>query len=93
MFNPRFPSLPADAAAGRAESPELGALPEWDLSHLYPGATSPEFAGDFDDAARKARAFSERWKGHLADAAEKSGDDGLGAATETYEAIGDTLGR
>ena len=93
MFDPHFLFLAKDGATARQEDAALGALPEWDLTHLYPGAASPEFQGDFDTAARKARAFSERWKGQLAAASEQTGDDGLGAATEIYEEIGDTLGR
>ena len=95
MFNASFPRAPAGSPARATKSGDeaLGNLPEWDLSHLYPGPSSPEFNNAFDEAAKKARSFSARWKGKLAEAAERSGEDGLGAAIETYEALGDTLGR
>ena len=90
MFRSFIAKAKAESTAGDAA---LGDLPEWDLTHLYPGAASPEFEKAFDEAASSARAFSERWRGTLAEAATKTGDDGLGAAIETYEAIGDMLGR
>ncbi|TNB46045.1 M3 family oligoendopeptidase [Martelella lutilitoris] len=95
MFNASFPRNPADGSAQATKSGDeaLGRLPEWDLTHLYPGASSPEFNNAFDEAAKKARSFSARWKGKLEEASGKTGDDGLGAAIETYEALGDTLGR
>ena len=95
MFNASFPHTPAGSPAGATKSGDeaLGNLPEWDLSHLYPGPSSPEFNNAFDEAAKKARSFSTRWKGKLAEAAERSGEDGLGAAIEAYEALGDALGR
>ncbi|AJY47837.1 M3 family oligoendopeptidase [Martelella endophytica] len=83
---------PAETAA-QADDNTLGTLPLWDLTHLYPGADSPAFKSAFDGAASAARDFAARFRGKLAEAAGKTGDDGLGAAVEEYEAIGDTLGR
>nr|WP_272212801.1 hypothetical protein [Marinicella sp. W31]MDC2878720.1 hypothetical protein [Marinicella sp. W31] len=55
MFNASFPRIPADSAARVAETGDeaLGHLPEWDLTHLYPGATSPAFTNAFDEAAKR----------------------------------------
>src|SRR5437868_3361373 len=39
-------------------SAELGPLPEWDLSDLYPGMDSPEFAGDVARAEAECHAFA-----------------------------------
>ncbi|PZU20563.1 MAG: oligoendopeptidase F [Shinella sp.] len=75
-----------------ATSP-LGELPLWDLTHLYPSATAPEFIAALEQAGRKAIAFEEKWKGRLADAATKTGADGIGAALEEYEALSDLMGR
>lgn len=71
----------------------LGTLPTWDLTHLYPSAESPEFAAALEKAATDALAFEARWKGKLAEAATKSGSEGLGAAVSDYEALSDLMGR
>ncbi|WP_132310811.1 M3 family oligoendopeptidase [Martelella mediterranea] len=91
MLHIPFPQFSAENT--HSDEKALGSLPEWDLTHLYPTPDSAEFRQDFDNAAAKARAFSERWKGTLEAAAAKTGDDGLGAAVEEYEAIGEILGR
>ena len=46
---------------------ELGVLPEWDLTDLYPGTDSPELASAFDEAAPRpsrptTRASSNRYR-------------------------------
>ncbi|HUF87488.1 MAG TPA: M3 family oligoendopeptidase [Thermohalobaculum sp.] len=76
--------------AQRGAAPaRLGALPEWDLSDLYPGPDCEELQRDLETATERARAFAERYAGHLA------GLDGagLGEAIAEYEAIERTLGR
>ena len=52
------------AAAQRQE--KLGALPEWDLSDLYPGPDSEPLARDLSALAEGAEAFRGRYEGHLA---------------------------
>ncbi len=83
----------ATAAAGAASDPALGELPSWRLEDLYPSATSEAFRNDLEKSDRDARAFEEKWKGKLADAATKTGDEGIGVAIVEYEALDDLLGR
>ena len=74
----------ADAGAASAE-----ALPEWDLSDLFPGRDSGELKAALAKAKSDAAAFEQRYKGKLAalDGA------GLGGAIAAYEAIDEVLGR
>ena len=67
----------------------LGALPNWDLSDLYPGRESAELRGDFDWSAREAKDFQKRYQGKLA---ELSGKD-LADAIARYEEIDERLSR
>jgi oligoendopeptidase F len=65
------------------------ALPEWDLSDLYPGRDSAALARDLDTAAADAQTFRREYEGHLAhlSAAE------LGAAVAAYERLQEICGR
>jgi len=67
----------------------LGALPEWDLTDLYPGPDSPELTRDLDRAAEEARGIREAYQGRLAQL------DGaaLAEAIARYEAVEERLGR
>ncbi len=67
----------------------LGALPQWDLSDLYPASDSKELAADLDRMGAAAAAFEDRFKGKL------GGMDGaaLGAAIAEYEHIDETMSR
>ncbi len=80
----------ADSAAGKNE---LGALPGWNLSDLYPSREGPEFTADMERSRQLSADFLARWKGRLAEAAGKTGKDGIGQAIADYEAIEDCLGR
>ena len=42
---------------------DLGPLPEWDLTDLYPAPDSPELKADLDKAAQKAKAFRKSYEG------------------------------
>ena len=79
-------------AAGRFD--DLGALPEWDLSHLYPAMDSPPFADDLAKAEAECAAFAEVYRGKL-DALARADDaaEQLGEAVRRYEAVEDLLGR
>ena len=77
------------AAMAANDTPDLGALPTWDLSDLYPGTESPELKADLDRMERECKAFRERYAGKLA---ALSGDD-LAAAIRQYEDIDETLSR
>ncbi len=81
----------AGPAAGAAAA--LGDLPSWRLEDLYPSASSEEFRSDMKKAEADSVAFETRWKGKLADAATKSGNDGIGAAVKEFEALEDVMGR
>lgn len=73
--------------------PKLGELPVWKLQDLYPSATSTAYVHDMEKAGKAAVAFEEKWKGKLADAAVKTGEQGIGAALKEYEALEDLMGR
>jgi oligoendopeptidase F len=78
----------AEAAAGPKEA-ALGALPQWDLSDLYPGPESPALARDLTRLAADADTFRQRYEGKLADLSGAA----LGAAVETYERLQEQVGR
>jgi oligoendopeptidase F len=67
----------------------LGALPEWDLSDLYPGPDSEPLAHDLSALTEEAEAFRDRYEGRLA---ALSGAE-LGAAVEAYERLQEKIGR
>ncbi|MCD1642908.1 M3 family oligoendopeptidase [Aurantimonas coralicida] len=69
-----------------------GALPEWNLSDLYPAMDSPELTRDVARARADAEAFQERWRGRLEEAA-KAEDGNLAAAVASFEALEELLGR
>ncbi|HZU90875.1 MAG TPA: M3 family oligoendopeptidase [Stellaceae bacterium] len=79
----------AVAAATEERRRALGALPEWDLSDLYPGRDSPALERDLRDLAADAEAFRARFEGRLA---ALSGAE-LGAAAEGYEELQERAGR
>ncbi|HEY7991952.1 MAG TPA: M3 family oligoendopeptidase [Stellaceae bacterium] len=77
------------AQAKPAETQDLGPLPEWDLSDLYPTPDSPALKSDLDRSAAAADGFRDHYRGKLA---SLSGDE-LGAAIAAFEKLEDTLGR
>jgi oligoendopeptidase F len=72
-----------------AEKPDLGDLPQWDLSDLYSGLRSRRLDGDLEQAEARAKAFRKTYQGGLKDL------DGavLAAAVAEFEAVQETLGR
>ncbi|MFN3688480.1 M3 family oligoendopeptidase [Salinarimonas sp.] len=87
--------LPLRAApATKAAGDNLGALPEWNLDHLYPGMDSRAFADDMEKARAECAAFAQAYRGRLAEMAEGA-DAGaaLHAVIVRYEALEDLLGR
>ncbi|WP_029616734.1 M3 family oligoendopeptidase [Pseudorhizobium marinum] len=87
------PALQAPAQHAAAADPALGLLPVWKLSDLYPAKDSPAFTADMEKATTLSSAFEAKWKGRLAEAAAKTGPDGLGQALAEYEELEDLLGR
>lgn len=67
----------------------LGILPEWDLSDLYPAPDSPELENDLMAAETAAGAFNRTYAGKLA---ELDGDT-FAAAIAEYERIGEVMYR
>jgi oligoendopeptidase F len=86
---PKTSSLPKPTKTAK-----LGALPEWNLSDLYPGLESPQIKRDLEQADSDCAAFEQEFKGHLASlAAGEGAGRALAAAVKRYEAIEDRLGR
>ena len=82
------------AASASAASPDLGALPQWRLEHLYESMESSRFAADLSRAQQEAKAFAEAWRGKLAEiAAAPGGGERLALAVKAYEALQDLIGR
>ncbi|WP_186419174.1 M3 family oligoendopeptidase [Bosea sp. CS1GBMeth4] len=79
-------------AGGAADA--LGALPEWNLTHLYPAMDSPAFAADVERAAAEARRFAELYRGKLAAlAAREDASAALAEAVKAYEGLEDLVGK
>src|SRR5829696_2983870 len=82
------------AATAVATAPDLGALPEWDLSDLYPAIDSEAFRADLVRADAECRSFAQTYRGKLAELARgPDASQALGEAVRRYEAIEDGLGR
>jgi len=72
-----------------SKHPELGELPVWDLTDLYPSRDSAELKRDMEESAKAGKAFRTAYEGKLA------GLDGatLGKAVTEYERMEETLSR
>ncbi len=81
---------PVFSPAGAAATSEIGHLPEWNLTDLYPGMHSPAIEADLASAARDAAAFEQNWKGTLEVLAREGG---LIKPIRDYEALDELLGR
>ncbi|MBK0326890.1 M3 family oligoendopeptidase [Rhodobacteraceae bacterium F11138] len=64
MLHLPFPLRDANTASG---TKELGNLPEWDLSDLYPGEDSTELKRDLDWLEKACADFAADFEGRLAD--------------------------
>ena len=87
-------ALAAATSSTAATEKNLGALPEWRLSDLYPAMDSPEFSADMARIERDAVAFAANFRGKLAELV--TGPEAVGAlhaAIARYEAIEDRMGR
>lgn len=82
--------MPAnDRSTAAQTAPDLGDLPEWDLTDLYPSMESKELEADLERMTSACAAFAKRYEGRLA---ELDGD-GLAAAIAEYESFDQVLGR
>src|ERR1700730_4553132 len=81
--------LSAQGEGAVASKGELGGLPEWNLSDLYPGLDSPELKRDLDSVDADANAFRARYEGKLATLSGAA----LGRALATYERLQEVFGR
>ena len=79
-------------ATAAAKAVDLGPMPEWQLSDLYPAADSPELKRDLETSAEGARALKARCQGKLAELAMND-PAALAATIRDYEKLQDTLGR
>jgi oligoendopeptidase F len=85
---------PAHTSSGESGAANaLGVLPTWNLGDLYPSADGPLFLGDLEKSRLDASAFEAKWKGALATACTKTGEDGLGRALKEFEALEDVIGK
>lgn len=85
---------PAGKAAAAAKAVELGALPEWDLTHLYPVMDGPEFRTDLGNAEAECKRFAEAYRGRLGALIQaQDGAAALHEAVARYERLEDLLGR
>ncbi len=80
----------ADARSA-ASSAELGAMPEWDLSDLYPGPQSDEVKADLERAAAAAAAMKANYKDRLTEIAKDGA--ALAEAVADYEKLADLMGK
>jgi oligoendopeptidase F len=80
--------------AAEAPKAKLGALPEWNLTDLYPAPDSPKLKADLETSERAAEAIQERYAGKLASLLD-GGKVGaaLAQAVREFEALNDMLGR
>ena len=65
--------LPRDTTQDAAAIPNLGELPEWDLSDLYPAPDAPELTRDVEVLETACAEFARDYEGRLAalDAAQR----------------------
>ena len=79
------PAYDADITGGK----NLGDLPEWDLTDLYPATDSPELARDMDWLEKECADFAKTYEGNLASLNAKD----LLKAVQRYEQIDVIAGR
>ncbi len=90
--SPSRPLVPQTAAAASGGGAgDLGSMPEWNLTDLYPNPDSPELARDLAKAADDARALKASYQGKLATMGRDG--EGLAGALEAYEKLADLMGR
>ena len=78
-----------DANASAAMPNNLGPLPDWDLTDLYPAPDSAEFARDLSGLKQSCAGFADSYQGRLATLSAEA----LLDCVQTYERISTTSGR
>ncbi len=73
-------------------SVDLGALPEWNLSDLYPAVDAPQVAADLKESLERSRTFEASYKGRLAELAGEN-VSALVTAVRAFEDLQDLMGR
>ncbi|WP_428687175.1 M3 family oligoendopeptidase [Roseibium sp.] len=73
-------------------SAELGHLPEWDLTDLYPAVDAPQVTADLKESLERARTFETSYRGRLAELA-RDNVPALVTAIRAYEDLEDLMGR
>lgn len=76
-----------------SSKPDLGDLPEWNLTDLYPSIDSDEVNRDLDLALKRSKEFQDKFGGKLAKVLEQDGGDGLAKLIAEYEEIEELMGR
>jgi oligoendopeptidase F len=97
-FSPRAMSQKASpvhqTSSTGAVQVDFGALPEWNLSHLYPAMDSEAFKRDLAKGEEECKAFAEAYRGKLDGMARsENGPQALTEVIKRYEALEDLLGR
>jgi oligoendopeptidase F len=81
----------ASPGGATTEAPDLGPVPEWDLSDLYKGTDDPAVARDLERGAAEAKRIKESYQGKLAGLA--SDGAALADAIGAYEQLADLMGK
>lgn len=85
-------SVKTNASVSEGAAGELGQLPRWDLSVLYPSMDDDSVIRDLQRAQTEAEAFEAAYKGKLAEIAQDAGAS-LAKVIREYEALEDLMGR
>jgi oligoendopeptidase F len=81
----------AAPSPGEVKEPDLGPMPEWDLTDLYSSPTSPAVEADLARSASQATAIRVAYLGKLVALAAEP--EKLAEAVMAYEALSDVIGR
>ena len=81
------------AAAATGAQVELGELPTWNLSDLYPSIDCREVTDDLESSDTDAATFAKDYQGKISGLMDADGGAALAAAIKRYEALQDRLGR
>jgi len=89
--SPATRATPGERGPATAAASDLGRMPVWDLSDLYPGIKSAAVEADLAKAAADAQRMQQRYQGKLAGLA---GDGAaLAEAIKAYEGLSDLIGK